>query len=247
MRRVLGILIVVTATSVRPAAASLQQAERTAYDRWRGAVEANPVLGTPFWLSSDSGPPELRTAVQELVSFGPNLLPFLVEELRTETNRLRLYRLILLVNRVSGINLYYDSGYENYYAAAPDLAAHFLSAWDSGQYANASVVLGRVWKDPDTAQRIDPKSITPVRRYGVFAIPFIAESLRQQESSELFAAFLIITGETDLYTKYINDPSGSMATRGEQLAFITAWARKHVDKVDRLHGLHERIRSLAGR
>ena len=92
---------------------------RAPYARWRQAVDSNPALGDPFWVSTDSGPAELRSAVGDLLSLGPNLTPFLVEEMRSEKDQMRLYQLVILLNAVSGINLYYGSGEENYFAAMP--------------------------------------------------------------------------------------------------------------------------------
>jgi hypothetical protein len=157
---------------------------------------------------------------------------------------------MLLLNRVSGINLYYDSGHENFYDAAPELKARFLNEWDSGQYGNATVLLRTAWRDPDPAnvvERIDPRSISPVRRYGVYAVPFIAESLQKRDSPELFAAFLIITDETDLYARFLENPSQLFPTRDEKLAFVKGWAARNAGKLDKLKDLHENIRSLASR
>jgi hypothetical protein len=223
-------------------------AYEAAYRRWRAEIEANPALDVPSWLRTDGGPPALRSAVEDLLAFGPNLVPFLADESRRETDRLRLYRLMFLLDRVSGINLYYNSGHENFYDAVPEFKARFLAEWDSGNYRNAGVLLRGAWKDPHpgvTPRKIDPNSITPVRRYGVFAVPFIAESLEQGDSAELFAAFLIITGHPGLYSDFIENPSGSFATREQKLLFVKDWARENVQKVDRLKGLHERIQDLA--
>jgi hypothetical protein len=252
MRFLLGALIAWCIAPAMPATARFpqepDQGYRTAYLQSRSVIEANPALGDPFWLQTDVGPPALRSAVENVLSFGPNLVPFLVDEFRREADRMRLYRLMLLLNRVSGINLYFNSGHENFYDAVPEFKARFLSEWDAGNYANASVLLRSAWKDPHpgmTVEKIDPNSITQVRRNGVFAVPFIAESLEQGNSAELFAAFLIITGETALYAEYIEHPSRSFLTHDQKLLFVKGWAGKNEKKVDRLKDLHEKIRSLA--
>ena len=65
-------------------------------------------------MSTDSGPTELQSAVGGLLSLGPNLTPFLAEEMRIENDRMRLYQLVLLLNRVSGIKVYSAGLDENY-------------------------------------------------------------------------------------------------------------------------------------
>ena len=70
-----------------------------AYLRWRGAIEANPSLDVSAWLRTDASPLALRSAVEDLIDFGPNLVPFLVKEFRTETGQMRLFRLMFLPDR----------------------------------------------------------------------------------------------------------------------------------------------------
>jgi hypothetical protein len=246
-------LVVICLSVATPALAAAQpptpeQAHRVAYQRWSDTIDAHPTLGVPFWVQTENGPADLREAVAALVSYGPNLVPFLVQELRAETDQARMYRLILLLNRVSGINLYYNSGEENVYAAVATLKARFLRDWDAGNYTNATALLRKSWKEPDPEDktpRIDPKSITLLRRYGVYAVPFIAETLQGRNSPEMFAAFLIIADQPALYTAYIEDPSASFSTGAQKMAQVKDWARKNERKMDRLKGLHERIRTLA--
>jgi hypothetical protein len=250
MRCLLLAVTISYAASPTPVAAAgpqdTDQVYEATYLRWRAAIDANPTLGVPDWLTTDAGPPAVRSAVADLLAFGPNLVPFLVKEFRKEENRGRLYRLMFLLDRVSGINLFFNSNHENFYEAVPELKEEFLKAWDAGDYANATALLRKVWNEADTAPgRIDPKRITPIRRYGVYAVPFIAESLEKRNSAELFAAFLIITGERDRYAAYIDNSSKSLPTRLEKQAFVKAWASQNVSKVDRLNGLSDKIRALA--
>jgi hypothetical protein len=118
----------------------------SAYDRWTRAIESNPGLGEPFWLRSDIGPAEMRAAVNDLLSFGPNMLPFLVKELRSETDSMRVYRLLLLLNAVAGINRYYDSGAQNVFNGSPQLRDSFIEDWDSGKFLNATQLLRGAWQ-----------------------------------------------------------------------------------------------------
>lgn len=219
-----------------------------AYERWSRAIESNPGLAEPFWLRSDIGPTQMRDAVKDLLSFGPNMMPFLVEELRQETDALRIYRLVLLLNSVAGINLYYDSGVQSVYEGSPQLRDRFIEDWDSGKFLNASQLLRGTWQKGQQAsasERIDPRKLTQVRRFGIFAMPFIIENIESTNSPELFAAFLIITGNSDLYAQYLESPSKHFASRDQKLSSIKSWVSKNEKKMDKLKGLHDQIRKLA--
>lgn len=223
-------------------------AYEAAYQKWSAVIDANPQLGEPFWFQTDIGPAELRTATQALLDFGPNLTPFLVEKLRHETDPMRLYRLVLLLDRTAGINLYYQSGAENFYDAAPKFRDQFVNDWDSQKFANATQLLRSLYQDrkeDTTARQIDPKVLADIRRFGVFAVPFIEENIRGRNSRQLFAAFLIITGRSKQYTAYIDNPSGRFTDRGEKLGLMKSWARDTEKKMDRLQELHDRVKQLA--
>lgn len=223
---------------------------RFAYDRWRHAIDSNPMLGEAFWVSPDSGPPELRSAVTDLLSIGPNLTSLLVAEMRREKDQLHVYQLVCLLEAVSGINLYFGSGEENYYAAMPRFKERFIQDWDSGMYLNATSLLEATWTDRNESrpsEEVDPDRLTQVRRYGVFAIPFIIERLEQRNSPELFAAFLIITGDARSYSDYLKKPAEFLPERGQKLSYVKAWADKNQRRLDQLEGLPQKIKALMNR
>jgi hypothetical protein len=226
-----------------------------AYENWSRAIESHPELGEAFWVRTDIGPPEMRGAVEQLRSFGPNITPFVVEQLRNEKDPQRLYRLVLLLNLTSGVNLYFNSGAVNFYEAAPQFRDRLIADWDAGKYRNATESLKAAWQSDQsqtsgqtqTSDRIDPKRLTQLRRYGVFALPFIIENLESQNSPEMFAAFLIITGKSDLYTNYLENPSKQFAARDQKLSLMKSWARENESKLDKLNGLHDKIKAFASR
>jgi hypothetical protein len=221
---------------------------KAVYDEWRRQVDANPQLSLPPLFPQYIGSPELRNATLNLLSIGSNLTPFIVEELRTETDLHRKTYLMYLLDEVSGVNLYscIDAVYVE--DAAPALIKQFIAKWDSGDFLKASELLKSEWKDPvdgTAPEKIDPCSITPIRRYGVYALPFIFESLNQRNSSKLFAAYLIITGESGQYARYIKSPSTMFQTRGEKSSHIKVWARENETKFDKLGAMHTRIKAIA--
>jgi hypothetical protein len=221
---------------------------KAVYDEWRRQMDANPWLDGPQWFRPEVGPFGLRNATRNLLSIGPNLTPFIVEEFRTETERYRQFILIYLLNKISGINLYFSIGDVYVWDATPELIKKFIAKWDSGDYLRASELLASEWKDPvdrGVSEKVDPDSIMPIRRYGIYALPFIIESLKQRNSSAVFAAYLIITDESDQYAKYIENPSKMFQTQDDKLSHIKAWARKNETKFDKLGALYTRIKAAA--
>jgi hypothetical protein len=227
---------------------NVDPAYKAVYDEWRKQWDGIQVSDCEMWVRPDCGLPEQRQATRNLLSIGPNLTPFIVDELRTETDHKRRYILMILLDRVSGVNLYYGSGVENFWDATPELIKRFIVKWDSDIYLKASELLKNEWKDPvDGAapEKVDPKSIVPIIRYGVYALPFIFESLNQRNSSVLFAAYLRITGESDQYREYIESPATMFQTRNEKLSHMKAWARENETKFDKLGALHPQIKAIA--
>ena len=223
---------------------------RAAYERWRRAIDSNPALGDPFWVSTSNGPADLRSAVADLLSIGPNLTPFLAEEMRSEKDKFRLYQLEHLLNRVSGIKLYSNGRDENYVEAMPRYRDRFVDDWDSGKYLKATALLGATWTYSDEAQThkgVDPNKLMEIRRYGVFALPFILDGLKKHNSSELFAAFLIIIGEPELYSYCIEKPSDFFPDRAQKLEYVKSWVGKNERRIEKLEGLPQQIKALTGR
>jgi hypothetical protein len=81
----------------------------------------------------------------------------------------------------------------------------------------------------------------------VFALVFILESLEQHNSAELFAAFLIIIGDSDKYAAYLERPSAFLPARGEKHSFVKLCVGKNESKIDKLEGLHQHIKALTSR
>jgi hypothetical protein len=130
------------------------------------------------------------------------------------------------------------------YESAPSRRDRFIKDWDSQKYANAVKVLRDSWQEGKNVTQIDADKLLSVRRYGVFAIPFIIERIEKDNSPELFAAFLSITDNWDLYAQFSEDFS-KVASRDQKLLHMKSWASKNEQKMDKLKGLHERVKALA--
>ena len=98
-----------------------------------------------------------------------------------------------------------------------------------------------------TRKEIDPQKLTQIRRYGVFAIPFIIESLEKRNSPELFAAFLIIIGEPYLYDNYLEKPSDFLPERDRSSPNVRGWAGRNERRIDKLAGLPQQIKASTSR
>ena len=240
------LILCVAMTSSSEAAQTVDPAYKIAYEKWRDLLDASP-LDVGSWFRTDIDNSEIAKATRVLFSIGPNLTPLIVEELKTEKDPLRLYRLMLLLDRVSGINIYFESGVGNFYEATPELRDRFIAQWDSGLYLSASELLKNEWQNTtgeSGAGKIDPRNLTPIRRYGVYALPFILESLNQRNSNALFAAYLVITGERDLYSQYIENPAAMFSTPDHKLSHIKQWLRTNENKFEKLGNLHNTIRAM---
>jgi hypothetical protein len=251
MKRLLAILLLACAVSTGSARSTGQAVEpafETDFLRWRAAVEAHGELDVTFWYRDTVGPADLRNAVSTLLSHGPNLVPFLVDQIRRETDQRRLYQLVFLLRPVAGINLHFGSGLDEW-SDVPVMKARFLADWDAGRYADAATFLRTTWKEPRLAAdgSIDAKTLAPLLRYGVFAVPFIEAQLEKGDSPALFAAFLNVTRQYDVYRDFSVRPTKSFSTRGLKVAAVRRWARENGPKVDRLKGLREQISVIAAK
>jgi hypothetical protein len=168
---------------------------------------------------------------------------FLMEQLKSEQNNLRIYQVISLLRPTSGILLIPDIPFK----ALPQFRDQVVEDWASGKFHNATELLKASWTYDDDAARIGtvyPQRLDPILRYGVFALPFIIEELQQRNSPELFAAFLNVSGELDLYALYIEKPNDLLSSRTDKLWFVKAWADENANKLDKLGNLNSRIRAL---
>jgi hypothetical protein len=50
-----------------------------------------------------------------------------------------------------------------------------------------------------------------------------------------------------LYTDYLENASKKFATRDEKLALVKSWARDNENKLDKLNGLHDKIKEIASK
>jgi hypothetical protein len=214
-----------------------------AYQNWQAVLDAHPELEDGFFFAQDFGPQQLRDAVKTLLFFGPNQTPFLVEQFRRETNSVRLYRLTKLLNKVSGINLY--SGREQaVFSDLPKYRDEFIKQWDTGEIKRPERLLidaRRLARDAGDSRKVEAKNTFALRRYGIYGIPFLVREIRRTNSSELFAAFLMITDHREIYAQYLDKPQEMFTTVESKLSFIKRWHQDQRGKLHQLGGLNDNI------
>jgi hypothetical protein len=217
-----------------------------AYDTWmKKALKLDP----SWWFSEDRDAP-LFQPLANLKHIGPNITPFLVEELRQERDRNRVYRLCTLLSHLSGIDpllgkpLRLGGFLQDQYA---DNREEFLAAWDSGAVTNPTDSLRIARQDIDEDRPVDNfdyrGSLGEVRSCGIYALPFIVGTLKQHNSDELFAAFLAVTAQYNLYTRYCNSPRQLFASHADKIGYLKAWFKANETRIDRL-SIHERLKLL---
>ncbi len=106
---------------------------REAYEAW---MKAAFEIGIQWWFTDDYGAPTYQP-LRNLRDIGPNVTPFLVEELRREPDEKRIFRLSSLLRYLSDIDLLLGKPLLLTFQEAYRVhRGDFLAAWDSGVIAN---------------------------------------------------------------------------------------------------------------
>jgi hypothetical protein len=200
-------------------------------------------LGDAFFFETEHGPHDLLKAVKEMENAGPNMTPFLMEQFRTETNGIRLYRLTKLLSKISGVIIYTENPQEVF----SSLQAHrdkFMQEWDSGEIVEPDQKLAKLPRSPEALSgpaKVVLKNTFAFRRYGVYTLPYLIREIRKTNSAELFATFLIITDHQRLYAEYLDKPGELFATKQDKLTFIADWRRNNSARMAKLTNLTKKL------
>jgi hypothetical protein len=224
-------------------------------ERWHTAIRSMGGLSfTPYFGGIPGGSAsarELDDSVKTLASYGANMIPWLVEQIKNNlatTNRngnagTHVEDDANLLFMLGGIQI--GIGTTNYYGdkRLEDIN-RFVREWDAGVFTNLDKTLARIRdesKEDVRAEKVDFKKTFPYRQYGVFAIPFLINEIRSRNSGECFNAFLIITFERDLYVSHYENPRHLYATQNEKMDFIRNWWKNNRDKFSQLGELPNKI------
>jgi len=137
---------------------------REAYDSWCKVADGN---FRRLWFRTDGEYPPLREAYVRLFQIGPNMIPFLAEELRQEQDPFRLYRLINLIEFM-GVQVRLPVPGASTWDLAEESKREFLKKWDAGWFLDLDSVLEEERKGSDEDKVVgvvEPKGLM-LRKYG---------------------------------------------------------------------------------
>lgn len=238
-----------------PSAERLQY--RVDYTEWLEAVdssEAGKFMSGASWKIEPGFAfgERLRLASEHLLGIGANMIPFLVEEYRRQDARQS--EIELLLDALGGINLIHGRLHDT--AATPwPSRERFLEEWDAGIVASPDTTLVKRIRDSFASTtdeqfkqwkqleiEVNVRATLEVRRYGVYSIPFILRGIAEgRDADELFAAFLIMTGQRTLYGEYIRRPRLEFPDASSKINLMADWWRRNASRFDQLEDLRQRI------
>ena len=220
---------------------------RMAYEKWQLVLDKDPGAGgesPSLFFYTEGGRQERKEAVRGILRFGPAQLPVLVALMKEETNREHVYRALMLLHELAGIDDYLTYR-ESPQVEAFEIRDEFIRQWESGAFEAPDRILadaGRSFLRADrSGKKIPAIALDRLRYYGVFGVPFIARAVRVYYSPEMFAAFLIITNQRDVYAEYIENPR-LYPTAAERMENIRMWYEKNREKLEQVPILSSKIR-----
>jgi len=220
---------------------------REAYDAW---MKATFEIDISFWLSGHRDSPTFRPLVN-LMEIGPNIAPFLVNELRNERDEKRLHRLCTLIGYLPDIDVLRGKRLPlrgSFQEAYPASREQFLADWDAGIVTGPTESLRIARRNIDEDKPVDKfdyqGTLGEVRSSGVYALPFIVETLKQHNSEELFAAFLAVTAQYDLYSLYCKAPREFFVSQPEKIGYVQAWFKANEHRINELTQVHAKLKKL---
>jgi hypothetical protein len=240
------LIIALIVLSRRADCAQFESGFKKAYDRWQFMLDSSALSSDPFFFDATAGTKEEQDTIKELLTYGVESIPELVALMRNETNRRHLYRATMLLGQMGGGDIYL-SYRENISAEVFDIRDEFLQQWDSGVFTNPDERLSKLaasmLRPLPPGQTIQPHDLRPIRYYGVYAFPFIARAIKNHNSPELYAVFLIVTRESEAYTEYIQNP-GQLDSRSEhKMERFRLWYENNRERLEQVPGLSAKMRN----
>jgi hypothetical protein len=71
--------------------------------------------------------------------------------------------------------------------------------------------------------RIDKDTLIAIRRYGIFGLPELTRQMRKHNSRHAFAAYLVVTGQWDVYEEYISKSNQQFTNAEAKLEHVKQW------------------------
>jgi hypothetical protein len=223
-----NMLVVLVSVPISSGSAAAQVNYEELYDQWHAALDRNLALNVPQWIDPPSVLVEVADVMNKINDAGFAMANTVCEKVADESNEaLRLYRDILLLDRVTGINLLYGDKYEiDLSESIARNVDNFRKAWKAGTYTNVNPYIQNLCEDLTYKNRddaISPHDIIAIRRYGLYGIPELIRQIKQNGSNHAFAAYLIMTGSSLEYNEYIVQPKRMYTSKAEKLAHMEKW------------------------
>lgn len=201
----------------------------------------------------------LNQAVKELSSIGANMIPFMIEQVRSDLQAIkmgqtslydRLDKDVALMIMLGGIQISIDSRDRlvedslEYRSNRLRQIEEFLKEWDAGVFDRLEPKF-RATRDKSNEEqntsKLDYRKTFPYLQYGVYALPFLIKEIQANNSAECFNAFLNITFHGGLYESHYKNPMKFYPTIPEKMSFVQEWWNRNKQKFSELRKLSKRI------
>jgi len=232
-RNTILLAIVVYALGIGASVAQDEKLEAL-YQQWHAALDGNPILVEPHFF--DVRIPELRPALEGMMSNRIAMAYFICE--RVATNQYtdaemrgpgRLYRDLNLLRYLTGIHVfeaYAKPGEENFIGNVDKFRARFKEDWVSGVFRDPSTKIEELCAAAMPRERdgrIDKDTLIAIRHYGIFGLPELTRQMRKHNSRHAFAAYLVVTGQWDVYEEYISKSNQQFTNAEAKLEHVKQW------------------------
>lgn len=187
------------------------------HQRWHEAIARNPIASGPSAYRTET-PGEVGASFEEIwknrFAFGY----FLAERI-AHSDGVIGYSDALLLERTAGIDLIRSDekpfAEQNFGENLRRQGEQFRKEWREGIYRDPCFKLSGYLEGRGKDKKnegMNALELAPIRRYGVFALPCLVEAVKKRNSSHAFAAYLIITGNSEEYANYLDGTETRFAT-----------------------------------
>ena len=213
------------------------------YESWRQYVlEFGDYAGME--LSGDEA--------QALIMMGPNITHKIITKICEEGNMHMQWALQMLLRRVAGIT------FPNYLSTPSELAQNrdLACQWDREQAFKKEQHFDELWltfAEQDRhgefmgrsfLDRVKSDQIKAISKHGIFALPFCIKTVRDENSSEMFAVFLKVSRRSSDYDLFYKDPTALLSRKEQKLEYIVGWWSAEKTRYINLSALYKRIDDL---
>lgn len=213
------------------------------YYKWHQAIN-DYRLTEPFYFDAQHTPPEYAEILTSILQNSMDMVDLLCNRIANGKSR-KLYRDVLLLDKIGGINLWAseENANDNGLKAINKLVPIFQEEWNAGVYLAPDEKIKQLCENlmlEKDHMAISPRSLLSIRRYGIFAIPELVRQIKENNSKYAFAAFMGITHQKE-YSEFIRKSNAQFIEKESKLDAIRKWREKAAQKGDISKGIMKRI------